>query len=47
MGLDKLIAELCGVPLAKIPTFFIPHNAGNDSIMTSIALLFKLMILYT
>jgi hypothetical protein len=47
MGLDKLIAKLCGVSLAKIPTFFTPHNAGNDSIMTGIALLFKLMILYT
>jgi hypothetical protein len=47
MGLDKLIAELYGVPVAKIPTFFTPHNAGNDSIMTGIALLFKLMMLYT
>jgi hypothetical protein len=47
MGLDKLIAELCGVPLAKIATFFMLHNAGNDSVMTGIALLFKLMILYT
>jgi hypothetical protein len=47
MGLDKLIVELYKVFLAKILTFFISYNAGNNSIITGIALFFKLMILYT
>ena len=34
-SLGKIIMELCGVTTKiKIDTFFKPHNAGNDAVMT-------------